>query len=550
MAEMESNMKKISVFLVLGMMINISCYADGLDKVTQNMTDGTVSVVGQYDDIKLSRPDFVLRIDDENGNPVAVWQYEKKVSDGIFEFNVPVSGESGRYTVTVNSNVFDDALTTEFDYYSTEDIENILNRVNSTKNAEEMRTCIEDCIDIFGIDKNLIENLDDKNNVYNEMFENKPYDKADKLLKVIIKSSVIGQLYENKNSDNLVKLMGEYEEELGIKNELLYPVYSKFEKADKKILVEKFPLLKAEDDFSEVFSKACILAEIQTADVYGDVGSVLKTYKDVVYSSEIDGYYKKSNTSSVDIALVGKKFDSIEALTKAITENLKSSQNSTGKGNSGGGGGTTLPPTYTKPADDKNIPVEDSSSEILYTDIADVEWAQEAISKLSAAGILNGKGDGIFAPNDYITREEMVKVLVSAFKIEIPEGRNAGFSDVVPGAWYESYIAAGVNSGAVKGISEQYFGVGKHVTRQDMVLLAYRFAKLAGISFTNSEQTDIFIDKAAISSYADEAISYFSGHELIKGMNNGCFEPKKGSPRAQTAVLIYRLINFANGGQS
>ena len=128
---------------------------------------------------------------------------------------------------------------------------------------------------------------------------------------------------------------------------------------------------------------------------------------------------------------VGKNFESIEELKKAITEKLGDSEKNTGKGNGssggGGGGSTTLPPVYTKPADDKDVPVADSSSEISYTDIADVEWAQKAILELSATGVLNGKGDGIFAPNDYIKREEMVKVLVNAFKIDIPEERNTGF---------------------------------------------------------------------------------------------------------------------------
>ena len=154
MAEMENNMKKISVFLILGMMFNISCYADSIDRVTQNIGDGSVTVSGKYDDVKVSRPDFVLRIDNTDDNPVAVLQYEKKVSDGIFEFRVPLSGESGRYTVTVNSNVFDNALTTEFDYYSFEDIENILNKVNSAQNTEEIKICIEDSIDVFNIDAN------------------------------------------------------------------------------------------------------------------------------------------------------------------------------------------------------------------------------------------------------------------------------------------------------------------------------------------------------------------------------------------------------------
>ena len=73
-----------------------------------------------------------------------MWQYEKKFSDGIFEFNLPLSGESGRYTVTVNSNVFDNALTTEFDYYSFEDIENIFKAMSKCDNS--ILKCIDNMV--------------------------------------------------------------------------------------------------------------------------------------------------------------------------------------------------------------------------------------------------------------------------------------------------------------------------------------------------------------------------------------------------------------------
>ena len=116
----------------------------------------------------------------------------------------------------------------------------------------------------------------------------------------------------------------------------------------------------------------------------------------------------------------------------------------------------------------------------IFTDLAGSDWAKDAIVSLAEEGIISGRGDGTFAPQDNVTREEFVKIIVSAF---LDEENNSGsqFADVDKNAWYAPYIYTAYNAGIVSGIGEDAFGVGMLVTRQDMAAILYRTAIYIGI---------------------------------------------------------------------
>ncbi|MEE1203608.1 MAG: S-layer homology domain-containing protein, partial [Bacteroidales bacterium] len=89
-------------------------------------------------------------------------------------------------------------------------------------------------------------------------------------------------------------------------------------------------------------------------------------------------------------------------------------------------------------------PTDDKKAEPIYydeiktnefSDIKDIAWAKDAINKLSKKGIINGKGDNLFAPYDNITREEFASILVRLLGVnEVSSDIN--FSDVSDSAWY------------------------------------------------------------------------------------------------------------------
>ena len=92
---------------------------------------------------------------------------------------------------------------------------------------------------------------------------------------------------------------------------------------------------------------------------------------------------------------------------------------------------------------------------------------------LANAGIVSGKGNKKFCPQDFVKREEFVKMLVGAFNVTA-EG-SVPFSDVSSNEWYYTYVVSAYNSGMIKGISADIFGTGTNITRQDMAVLIYRY---------------------------------------------------------------------------
>lgn len=74
-----------------------------------------------------------------------------------------------------------------------------------------------------------------------------------------------------------------------------------------------------------------------------------------------------------------------------------------------------------------------------FTDWADVaDWAKESVAAMSAAGIMQGYGDGRFAPNDFYTYEQCVVSLLRLCE-NMPISRKNG--NIKPLFTYEQYMS-------------------------------------------------------------------------------------------------------------
>ena len=129
-----------------------------------------------------------------------------------------------------------------------------------------------------------------------------------------------------------------------------------------------------------------------------------------------------------------------------------------------------------------------------FTDVKEAQWAYDAIEALADKGILNGKGDGKFAPDSGVTREEFVKIIVMAFDLSVDADHT--FSDVADDRWSSEFIAAAAHHGIVAGNGES-FNPGAAISRQDMAVIIHRVfeklgAKVSGeaISFDDNAEID------------------------------------------------------------
>ena len=110
------------------------------------------------------------------------------------------------------------------------------------------------------------------------------------------------------------------------------------------------------------------------------------------------------------------------------------------------------------------------------------------------------------------------------------------FGDVQNGQWYYKYISSAVSAGLVNGVSEDTFGTGGLITREDAAVIAARILDKFGKK-VNAESA-VFTDANLISDYAADSINTLAALGIISGQPDGSFEPQGALTRAQAARII------------
>ena len=230
----------------------------------------------------------------------------------------------------------------------------------------------------------------------------------------------------------------------------------------------------------------------------------------------------------------------VSAFESAVDE-LAISINNGGYAGGGGGGRPSggVSGGASGGAVTSSIHMDSSLVKEYYSDISGYEWAREAIHALSDKNILSGYGDKTFLPEKNMTREEFVKILVLATGV-YDSAAQCSFDDVAEDSWYYPYIASAVKAGLVNGVSQDRFGVGSVITRQDMAVMICRGASIKGISFTNNGASVSFTDADNISDYALESVTALCRAGIIDGMGDGSFAPTGSLTRAQAAKVTYQ----------
>lgn len=102
------------------------------------------------------------------------------------------------------------------------------------------------------------------------------------------------------------------------------------------------------------------------------------------------------------------------------------------------------------------------------------KWAVPNIIKAKAYGLMDGKGDNNFKPKDNITRAEFATLLVRFKGYETKDVKNNIFKDVKPNAWYYNAVMKAYEEGIIKGKGENIFAPNEPITREEMAVMLAR----------------------------------------------------------------------------
>ncbi len=202
-----------------------------------------------------------------------------------------------------------------------------------------------------------------------------------------------------------------------------------------------------------------------------------------------------------------------------------------GDGGSGDGGSITIGGGGAVTPD-----VDENKEKLTFKDLGNYGWAKDAIYSLVDDGVLSGFGDETFRPGEKVTREQFVTMLVNRYQ-KATKADITKFADVKAGAWYYDYVAIGVGSGMVYGLSETEFGVGKPITRQDLAVMAYRAMGSQYVATGDIALRDI----DSVAGYARTAVEALYEMGIVSGDENGNFRPADNATRAEAARILYLL---------
>lgn len=465
---------------------------------------------------------------------------------GKYEFKFKVGNiPTGEYTVRIsktNAKTADDVVVEKLVYSNPNDYKTAVEALNKAASVIELKNIIDTYSMALGID---LSNETDSDAVLTIMLNSV---KAEKLKSDDAKSV--------QNCFNLSKLVAELNS-------------SKTENINNKITV----LDLSKCGLDGYYTKSYVNEDVQknlTSRVSGkNFDSIPKLYKSLceqfvlavveksgsnsAIKEVIDGFSEEIGASVSGFSernlseLSGQNYNDYSALKSAI-DNIKSSNSgspSSSGGNRGGGsggsiGGTKTYPTVVPDTDNKDIEL----NYYVFDDLDGVEWAREPICKLAEMGVLRGKEYRLFYPNDNITREEFVKMLTVAYKLNI-ENKTAKFTDVNADDWFMPYVAAALENGIVNGVSDDMFGTGQNITRQDLAVMAYNAALKNGVEF-NTEGVQKFSDDDKISDYAKTAVYALKSQNIVNGIDGKNFAPQDTATRAEAAKILYALISLSN----
>lgn len=193
---------------------------------------------------------------------------------------------------------------------------------------------------------------------------------------------------------------------------------------------------------------------------------------------------------------------------------------------------------------DKEEDKDDESTEtteLNFTDVKENDWFFKGVEYVVDKGIMSGVSENEFAPAGKLTRAMLVQMLYNMESRPACDAENA-FMDVPVGQWYTDAVIWANDEKIVSGMGEGLFAPNMEITREQMVVMLYNYAKFKGYDVTASADLSAFADTASVSAWAQPAMQWAVAEGYISGMGDSQLAPQGTATRAEIASVIMRFM--------
>lgn len=154
---------------------------------------------------------------------------------------------------------------------------------------------------------------------------------------------------------------------------------------------------------------------------------------------------------------------------------------------------------------------------------------------------------GEFQPNGTLTRAAFVTMLGRMAGVKDTDYTTSVFRDVPDGEWYTSFVAWATENGIVDGYGDGIFLPQNNITRQEMAKIMAKYLDWKGLDTTPSSEISSYPinDLNAIGGWAIEPVCFCYEKGLLNGRGSN-FAPQANATRAEACVVLCRLQEYVD----
>ncbi|EOP71382.1 S-layer homology domain-containing protein [Bacillus cereus] len=180
----------------------------------------------------------------------------------------------------------------------------------------------------------------------------------------------------------------------------------------------------------------------------------------------------------------------------------------------------------------------ENTNELVFKDVSPSYWAYKDIKRLKELKIVSGKGDGLFGPEDRLTREQFLSMVVLQQGYKIVKDQET-FKDVPKSKWSNQYVETAIKEEIIE--KKEYgdnFKPEQEISREEMAIIIAKVLKLKEV-----DEEIKFGDKGEFTKNP-KLIAALVNAKVISGYPDGTFKPKQTLTRAESTAVIVKLLDY------
>ena len=199
--------------------------------------------------------------------------------------------------------------------------------------------------------------------------------------------------------------------------------------------------------------------------------------------------------------------------------------------------------TFTMPASRVTVEASFTPAPLPFEDVTPGAWYENAVRYAYLHDIMEGMSATTFQPNGTLSRAMAVQIFYNLEGQPDVSDENLGYpyEDVNAEEWYGNAVYWARLTGVATGYGDGTFQPTDSITRQEFAQMLYNYAKYKGYDLTAEGDLSQFPDSGSVADWAEIAMSWANGNELINGHDDGTIDAGGIGTRAQAASILMRF---------